>query len=138
MTRLREFHPLISRKCRHISPFRKSCYFISALGRMGIFSNTLQKYLKAERVLTHGPPQKYPSHPTSEKLVNRGCRSYGTAPRVRQIVKYGLDWICKTCSGFVKAGLVKGRFLKHGFVKGRFVKHGFVKGGSVKQGFEKG
>ena len=58
-------------------------------------------------------------------------------PRVRQIVKYRLDWICKTWTGFAKAGFVTGRFLKHGFVKGGFVKHGFVKGGSVKHGFEK-
>ena len=28
------------------------------------------------------------------------------------IVKYGLDWICKTRTGFVKHG-----FVKHGFVK---------------------
>ena len=35
------------------------------------------------------------------------------------IVKHGLDWICKTQTGFVK----------HGFVKHGFVKHGFVKGG---------
>ena len=39
----------------------------------------------------------------------------------------GLEWICKTWSGFVKGG-----FVKHGFVKGGFVKHGFVKGGFVK------
>ena len=42
----------------------------------------------------------------------------------------GLDWICKTWTGFVKGGFVKG-----GFVKGGFVKHGFVKGGFVKHGF---
>ena len=44
----------------------------------------------------------------------------------------GLEWICKTWSGFVKGG-----FVKHGFVKGRFVKHGFVKHGFVKGGFVK-
>ena len=44
----------------------------------------------------------------------------------------GLEWICKTWSGFVKGG-----FVKHGFVKGAFVKHGFVKGGFVKRGFVK-
>ena len=49
----------------------------------------------------------------------------------------GLEWICKTWSGFVKHGFVKGGFVKHGFVKGGFVKHGFVKGGFVKHGFVK-
>ena len=44
----------------------------------------------------------------------------------------GLEWICKTWSGFVKGG-----FVKHGFVKGGFVKHGFVKHGFVKGGFVK-
>ena len=38
---------------------------------------------------------------------------------------------CKTWTGFVKDGFVKGRFVKHGFVKGRFVKHGFVKHGLI-------
>ena len=42
----------------------------------------------------------------------------------RHIVKHGLDWICKTRTGFVKHGFVKRGFVKHGFVK-----HGFVKGG---------
>ena len=45
------------------------------------------------------------------------------------IVKHGLDWICKTRTGFVKRGFVKRGFVKHGFVKHGFVKHGFVKGG---------
>ena len=45
----------------------------------------------------------------------------------------GVEWICKTWTGFVKGG-----FVKHGFVKGGFVKHGFVKGGFVKDGFVKG
>ena len=45
------------------------------------------------------------------------------------IVKHGLDWICKTRTGFVKHGFVKRGFVKHGFVKHGFVKHGFVKGG---------
>ena len=49
------------------------------------------------------------------------------------IVKHGLDWICKTRTGFVKH-----RFVKHGFVKRGFVKHGFVKHGFVKHGFVKG
>ena len=58
------------------------------------------------------------------------------------IVKHGVEWICKTWSGFVKGGFVKhgfvkGGFVKHGFVKGGFVKHGFVKGGFVKGGFVK-
>ena len=51
----------------------------------------------------------------------------------RHIVKYRLDWICKTWTGFVKDGLVK-----YGFVKGVFVKHGFIKHGFVKHGFVKG
>ena len=46
------------------------------------------------------------------------------------IVKSGLDWICKTWTGFVKRRLVKDGFVKHVFVK-----HGFVKGGFVKHGF---
>ena len=59
------------------------------------------------------------------------------------IVKHGVEWICKTWSGFVKhgnlkGGFVKGGFVKHGFVKGGFVKHGFVKHGFVKGGFVKG
>ena len=45
----------------------------------------------------------------------------------KNIVKHGLDWICKTWTGFVKHGFVKGGFVKHGFVKRGFVKHGFVK-----------
>ena len=54
-----------------------------------------------------------------------------------------MEWICKTWSGFVKGGFVKGGFVKrgfvkHGFVKGGFVKHGVVKGGFVKHGFVKG
>ena len=32
---------------------------------------------------------------------------------IQHIVKHGLDWICKTRTGFVKHG-----FVKHGFVKG--------------------
>ena len=50
------------------------------------------------------------------------------------IVKHGLDWICKTRTGFVKHGFVKRGFVKHGFVKHGFVKHGFVKHGFVKGG----
>ena len=53
----------------------------------------------------------------------------------RHILKYGLDWICKTRTGFVKRGFVKHGFVKHGFVKHGFVKHGFVKHGFVKHGF---
>ena len=53
------------------------------------------------------------------------------------IVKHGLDWICKTRTGFVKHGFVKRGFVKHGFVKHGFVKHGFVKRGFVKHGFVK-
>ena len=53
------------------------------------------------------------------------------------IVKHGLDWICKTRTGFVKHGFVKHGFVKHGFVKHGFVKHGFVKHGFVKHGFVK-
>ena len=55
----------------------------------------------------------------------------------RHIVKDGLDWICKTRTGFVKRGFVKHGFVKHGFVKRGFVKHGFVKRGFVKLGFVK-
>ena len=59
------------------------------------------------------------------------------------VVKHGLDWICKTWTGFVKDGFVNGGFAKHGFVKrgfvkGGFVKHGFVKHGFAKHGFVKG
>ena len=55
----------------------------------------------------------------------------------------GLEWICKTWSGFVKGGFVKhgfvkGGFVKHGFVKRGFAKHGFVKHGFVKHGLVKG
>ena len=50
------------------------------------------------------------------------------------IVKHGLDWICKTRTGFVKHGFVKRGFVKRGFVKQGFVKHGFVKHGFVKGG----
>ena len=53
------------------------------------------------------------------------------------IVKDGLDWICKTWTGFVKHRFVKHGFVKHGFVKDGFVKHGFVKHGFVKHGFVK-
>ena len=49
----------------------------------------------------------------------------------------GLDWICKTWTGFVKLGFVKSGFVKHGFVKHGLVKHGFVKCGFVKSGFVK-
>ena len=49
-----------------------------------------------------------------------------------------MEWICKTWTGFVKGGFVRGGFVKHGFVKGGFVKNGFVKGGFVKDGFVKG
>ena len=55
----------------------------------------------------------------------------------RHIVKHGLDWICKTSTGFVKHGFVKGGFVKYGFVKHGFVKGGFVKRGFVKHGFVK-
>ena len=55
----------------------------------------------------------------------------------RHIVKQGLDWICKTRTGFVKHGFVKHGFVKHGFVKRGFLKHGFVKHGFVKRGFVK-
>ena len=57
---------------------------------------------------------------------------------MKHIVKHGLDWICKTRTGFVKHGFVKHGFVKHGFVKRGFVKRGFVKHGFVKHGFVKG
>ena len=55
----------------------------------------------------------------------------------RHVVKYRLDWICKTWTEFVKHGFVKRGFVKYGFVKHGFVKHGFVKHGFVKGGFVK-
>ena len=57
--------------------------------------------------------------------------------QLRHTVKHGLDWICKTWTGFVKGGFVKHGFVKGGFVKGGFVKGAFVKGGFVKGGFVK-
>ena len=58
-----------------------------------------------------------------------------SAPLNWHIVKHGLDWICKTRTGFVKHGFVKDGFVKHRFVKHGFVEHGFVKHGFVKHGF---
>ena len=66
----------------------------------------------------------------------RNANSSGFFPRLKRTTLSFLA-CCKTWTGFVKHGFVKGGFVKHGFVEGGFVKHGFLKGGFVNHGFAK-
>ena len=93
-------------------------------------------HLQSSHVLCNRSKSDWPMNDMS---INQKKWAEGFSKRnlVRHIVKHGLDWICKTRTGFAKHGFVKHGFVKRGFVKHGFVKHGFVKRGFVKHGFVK-
>ena len=71
----------------------------------------------------------YPVLEYHDRIPSREGERGGDCNTPSLFMLAGLDWICKTCTGFVKHGFVKSLF-----VKGEFVKHGFVIGGFVKHG----
>ena len=45
------------------------------------------------------------------------------------VIKYGLDWIGKTCTGLIKHSLIKNGEIKHGSIKHAVIKHAVMKHG---------
>ena len=101
----------------------KSCMFCKP------YSSTLLCIVHLETpnispILIQLNPNSRNSSNISAGMLKRGLPEVSFSSFPGHIVKHGLDWICKTRTGFVKHGFVKRGFVKHGFVK-----RGFVKGG---------